>query len=169
VFKNHSIIAYLFVFIALSVLLKMAGLINSSFTELASYALIFYGVGTVYVSMGKNKKNMLFLGAASFLAGIELFIIANYDILKLSHIVLPSVFFILGTAFLVLFIDDFSNKFLLAISIIFLISGVFFFTKLGVFNPHDFLKSTIFICLKYWPLLIIIAALILLLRKNNKS
>ena len=168
-FKNHSIIAYLLVFIVLSVLLKVAGIIDSSFMELTSYALIFYGVGTVYVAMGKNKKRLLFIGAASFLVGIEFFIISNYDILKLSHIVLPSIFFILGTAFLVLFIDDLPNKLLLAISIIFLISGVFFFTKLGVFNPHDFLKSAIFISLKYWPLIIIIAALILLLRKNNRS
>ena len=121
-FKNQSIIVYLLVFTALSVLLKIVGLINSSFIELASYALIFYGVGTVYVSMGKNKKNLLFIGAASFLVGIELFIISNYDILKLSHIVLPSIFFILGTAFLVLFIDDLSNNLLLAISVIFLIA-----------------------------------------------
>lgn len=168
-FKKHSIITYLLVFLVLSILLKIVGIINISITELAGYALIFYGIGTVYVSMGKNKKKFLFIGAVSFLVGVELFITSNYDFLKISNIVLPSIFFILGTAFLVLFIDDFSNKLLLAISVIFLISGIFFFTKLGTFNPNDFLKSTLSISMKYWPIIIIVTALILLLKKDNKS
>ena len=168
-FKNLSIITYISIFIVLVILLKLIGLISASFTELASYALIFYGIGTVYLSMGKNKKNLLFVGAAAFLVGIELFITSNYDFLRISHIVLPSIFFILGTAFLVLFIDDLSNKLLLIISIIFLVSSLFFFTKLGTFNLSNFVTATISISRKYWPVLIIITAIILLLRKNNRS
>lgn len=168
-FKNHSIITYLLIFLVLSILLKLVGILNISFTELAGYALIFYGLGTVYVSMGKNKKHLLFIGAVSFLIGVELFITSNYDFLNLSNIVLPSIFFILGTAFLVLFIDDLSNRLLLMIAIIFLISGFFFFTKLGTFNVSDFLKSTLSISITYWPVIIIITALILLLKKENRS
>lgn len=168
-FKNHSIIAYLLVFLVLSILLKIVGIINIGYTELAGYVLIFYGIGTVYVSMGKNRKKLLFIGAVLFLVGVELFITSNYDFLKLSNIVLPSIFFILGTAFLILFIDDLPNKLLLAISVIFLISGIFFFTKLGTFNLNDFLKSTLSISMKYWPVIIIVTALILLLKKNNKN
>jgi len=119
--------------------------------------------------MGKNRKKLLFIGAVLFLVGVELFITSNYDFLKLSNIVLPSIFFILGTAFLILFIDDLPNKLLLAISVIFLISGIFFFTKLGTFNLTDFLKSTLSISMKYWPVIIIVTALILLLKKNNKN
>jgi len=169
VLKNHLIITYLLVLVALSVLLKIIGIINISYAELAGYALIFYGIGTVYVSMGKNKKRMLFMGAAAFLVGMILSITSNYDFLKLSNIVLPSIFIILATAFLILFIDDSSNRLLLIISVIFLIFGIFFFTKLGTFNFSDFLKSTLSISLKYWPIIIIIAALILLLKKDNKG
>jgi len=118
--------------------------------------------------MGRQKRNLLFVGAVAFLIGIELFIMNNYDFLKLSNVVLPSIFFILGTAFLILFIDDLSNKLLLAISVIFLISGIFFFAKLGTFNLNDFLKSTLSISVKYWPVIIIVTALILLLKKNSK-
>lgn len=168
-FKNYSIITYLLIFLALSTLLKIAGIINITYTELTGYALIFYGIGTVYVSMGKNKKNILFIGAVLFLVGVLLFITSSYDFIKVSNIVLPSIFFILGTAFLILFIDDLSNNLLLVISIIFLISGIFFFTKLGNFNLTDFLKSTLSISIKYWPVIIIVTALILLLKKDNKS
>jgi hypothetical protein len=119
--------------------------------------------------MGKNKKNILFVGAVLFLVGVLLFITSSYDFLNLSNLVLPSIFFILGTAFLILFIDDLSNNLLLIISIIFLISGIFFFTKLGTFNLSDFVKSTLSISMKYLPVIIIVTALILLLEKNNKS
>ena len=153
----------------LSVLLKIVGIINISYTELAGYALIFYGIGTVYISMGKKKRNLLFMGAVLFLIGVELIIVNNYDFLSLSNVVLPSIFFILGTAFMILFIDDLSNRLLLVISIIFLISGIFFFAKLGTFNFSNFLKSTLSITLKYWPVIIIVTALILLLKKDNKE
>lgn len=168
-FKHHSIITYLLIFLVLSILLKIVGIIDVNYTELAGYALIFYGIGTVYVSMGKNKRNLLFIGAVAFLIGVELIITNNYDFLKLSNVVLPSIFFILGTAFLVLFIDNLSNRLLLAISIIFLISGIFFFTKLGTFNFPDFLKSTLSITMRYWPIIIIVTALILLLKKETKG
>jgi hypothetical protein len=149
--------------------MKIIGLIELSYTELAAYALIFYGIGTVYLSMGKNKRNLLFAGTVAFLVGVELVITSNYDFLKLANIVLPSIFFILGTAFLILFIDDFSNRLLLIVSVIFLISGAFFFTKLGTLNLSDFLKSTLSITVKYWPVIIIVTALILLLKKDSKS
>ena len=93
-FKNHSIITYLLIFLVLSILLKIVGIIDVNYTELAGYALIFYGIVTVYVSMGKNKRNLLFIGAVSFLVGVELIITNNYDFLKLSNVVLPSIFFI---------------------------------------------------------------------------
>jgi hypothetical protein len=167
--KNHSIITYLLIFLVLSILLKICGIIDVGFSELAGYAFIFYGIGNVYTSMGRNKKKLLFIGAVSFLVGVALFITSKYDFLKLSNIVLPSIFFILGTGFLVLFIDDLSNNLFLAISVIFLISGIFFFTKLGTFNLSDFLKSTLSISMKYWPVIIIVTALILLLKKNSKN
>ena len=168
-FKNHSIITYLIIFIVLLILLKIIGFIDVSYTELAAYTLVFYGIGTVYLSMGKNRRNLLFIGAVAFLIGVELIITNNYDFLKLSNIVLPSVFFILGTAFLLLFMDDFSNKLLLIISVIFLISGAFFFSKLGSLNFSDFLKSTLSITIRYWPIIIIVTALILLLKRDNKE
>lgn len=166
--KIQSITVSALVILMLSILLKIIGLISITFTEIMGYALIFYGIANVYLSMGKNKKRLLFIGAIAFLVGVELLITSNYDFFKLSAIVLPSIFFILGTAFLILFIDDLSNKLLLAISVIFLISGIFLFAKLGTFNPNDFLKSTLSISVKYWPVIIIVTALILLLKKNSK-
>ncbi len=167
--KSKSIIVSALVILMLSILLKIIGIINITFTEIMGYALIFYGIADVYLSMGKNKKRLLFIGAVAFLVGVELLITSNYDIFKLSNIVLPSIFFILGTAFLVLFIDDLTNRLLLAISLIFLISGVYFFARLGVFNAADFFKSVFSISIKYWPIVLIVTALILLLKKQEKD
>ena len=168
-FKNRSIIPYLAIFLVLAFLLKVIGIIDAGYPELGAYALIFYGIATVYISMGKSKRNVLFIGAVSFLIGVEVLIMSNYDILKLSNVFLPSIFFILGTAFLLLFIDDLSNKLLLIISAIFLIAGIFFFTKLGSFNLSNFLKSTLAITAKYWPIIIIVTVIILLFNKNSRN
>ena len=163
--KIQSIIVTALVILMLSILLKIIGIINITFTEIMGYALIFYGIADVYSSMGKNKKTLLFIGAVAFLVGVELLITSNYDFFKLSNIVLPSIFFILGTAFLVLFIDDLKNRLLLAISIIFLISGVYFFGRLGIFNSADFFRSLFSISRKYWPIIVIVTAIILLIKK----
>ena len=168
-FKNLSIITYIAVFLVLAVLLKLVGLINSSYTELGSYALIFYGISTVYVSIGKNKRNLLFVGTTAFLIGVELFITSNYDFLRVSHLVLPSIFFILGAGFLILFFDDYSNKLLLIISAIFIVSAIYFFHRLGTFNFSNFIKSSLSISIKYWPVIIIIAALIIILNRNKNN
>jgi hypothetical protein len=168
-FKIRSIIPYLAIFLVLAVLLKVLGIIGTGYTELAAYVLIFFGIGTVYSAMGRNAKILLFVGVAAFLIGIELFITTKYEIVKLSNVVLPSIFFILGTAFLVLFIDDLANKLMLTISVIFLIAGIYFFNRLGNLNLPDILKSILSITIKYWPVIIIITAIILLIRKENKG
>lgn len=168
-FKSNSVIAYLIIFLALTLLLKFLGIINITYYELAGYVLIFYGVGIVYTSMGLNKKISLFLGVILFFTGLLIFVINNYDITKFSNIVLPSIFFILGAGFLVLFIDDYDNKLLAVISVIFFISGIFFFLKLGTFSFSDFIKSILSIITKYWPLVLIITAIIVLLNKKQRS
>lgn len=167
--RNSSILTYILIFAALTVILKLVGLINISFTELAGYLLIFYGIGTVYTSMGRNKKKLLFLGVVSFFVGLVLFVMNNYDITKFSNIILPSIFFILGAGFLVLFIDEYGNKLLAAISIIFFVSGLFFFSKLGTFSVSDFAKSVLSITIKYWPVVVILTAIILLFNKKQRS
>jgi hypothetical protein len=169
VVRNNSIVTYLIVFFVLSLILKLFGVIEISYSELAGYLLIFYGIGAVYTSMGRNKKGILFIGSVAFLIGVMLFITSNYDITRFSNVVLPSIFFILGTAFLVLFIDDLSNKMLIIVSIIFFLSGFFFFAKLGTFSISDFIKATLSIIIKYWLVVIILTAIILLLKKNQRS
>lgn len=167
--KNNLVLTYIAIFLVLTVILKLVGLINISFIEIAAYILIFHGVGTVYSSMGLNKKKSLFWGVTSFFTGLLIFVINNYDITKFSNIVLPSIFFILGAGFLVLFIDDYDNKLLAVISVIFFISGIFFFLKLGTFSFSDFIKSILSIITKYWPLVLIITAIIVLLNKKQSS
>lgn len=167
--KNQSILIYAVILAIILLLLKLIGMLNASYPEIAGYSLIFFGLGTVAMLLGKSEKISLFIGAVSFLIGIELIVTSNYDFLNMSHIVLPSIFFILGTAFLILFIEDISNRLMLTIAVIFLISGIFFFAKLGTFNLKDFLKSALGITVKYWPIIIFTVAIILFLRKNNKG
>lgn len=167
--KKNSVLTYLLIFVLLLIVVKLIGVIEFSYLEICGYALVFYGIGTVYDSMGKNKRTMLFIGSVAFLAGVILFITSNYDFVKLTNMVLPSIFFILGTAFLILFIDDFANKLLLIISAIFFVSGIFFFNRLANFDAGDFFISAASITIRYWPIVVIVTAIILLLKKNNRG
>lgn len=167
--KKNFILTYLLLFSALLFIAKLIGLFSFSYVEIVGYVLMFYGIATVYVSMGKSKRTMLFIGSVAFLMGVILFTTSNYDFIKLPNIVLPSIFFILATAFLVLFIDETANKLLLIISVIFFVTGIFFFTKLADFNVGDFLKSALRITISYWPIVVIVTAIILLLKKNSRG
>ncbi|NWF89698.1 MAG: hypothetical protein HXY50_09595 [Ignavibacteriaceae bacterium] len=168
-FSNRSLILFVSLLFLIAAFLKIVGIIRTDYIEIASFVLIVLGIGVVYSSMGKGGKKLLVGGVIAFLVGIELFITHNYEFSKLSNIVLPSIFFILGTAFLVLFIDDLSNKLLLIISLIFLSAGLYFFNKLGSLNISAFLNSVLSITINYWPVLIIFTVILMLLNKKNKG
>lgn len=167
--ENRLIIILAAAFLVIALFLKFIGILNFTYAEFAAYMLIFSGVGVVYSTIGKNEKKLLFAGVIAFLIGIELFITSKYEIVKLSNVILPSIFFILGTAFLVLFIDDLSSKLMLTISLIFFISGIYFFSKLGKFSFSDFFNSALSIAANYWHLIIVIAVIIILLNKKSEA
>ena len=96
--KYQSIFTYLFLFFALSLVLKFFGIIRIAVEEIISYALIFYGIIDVYLSLGKNHKFSLFSGTVFFLVGILLFILNNFLIFWGLDLLLPSALFIPGIA-----------------------------------------------------------------------
>jgi hypothetical protein len=156
------------VFLALSIILKLFGVIDVDSIELLGYALIFYGINLVYTSFGKKQAGILFAGSSLFLTGLLLFLISSFEFVSDNEIIFPSILLILGINFLMLFFDDTGNKRYLAISIVSILSALIVTIFLGTITFQSYLSSVVTITLKYWPIIIIAIGLLILLNIENK-
>ena len=168
--NNQTVLIYLLIFLALSVALKLIGVINVGNTELIGYAMIFYGINLVYFSFGKKKHGILFTGTALFLIGLLLFLVSNFEFVNDKEIIFPSVFFILGISFLMLFLDSTSKKNFLLISATFILSALVVTVLLGTITATLFFEAVIKITTRYWPVaLVTIVLLIVIYREERKN
>jgi hypothetical protein len=167
--NNQPIIIYLLTFLALSFILKFFDVINVTITELTAYAMIFYGINLVYTSFGKNRRGVLFGGAFLFLLGLVIFLINNFDFANTNEIIFPSLLFIMGICFFMLFFDDTSKKNPLYISLTFILTGIIVTVIAGTLSFSSFSEMVIIILSRYWPVIIIVIGVILLIHRYEKK
>jgi len=160
---------YLLIFLALSVALKLLGIINVESTELLGYAMIFYGINLVYTFFGKHRHGILFTGTALFLVGLFLFITNNFEFINERAIIFPSILLIVGISFLMLFFDDTARKNFLLISVTLILSAVTVTVLIGSITVTLFINSITKIIVKYWPVALITIGLIIILHRDNKK
>jgi hypothetical protein len=166
--NSQPILIYLLIFLALSVVLKLFGVIDVTNIELLGYAFIFYGITMVYTSFGKNQSVILFSGSSLFLTGLLLFLLSNFDFTSSREIIFPAILFILGIDFLMLFLDNTIRKNYLAISVTAILSAITVTILLWSITFQNFLTSIENITAKYWPVVIIAAGLLVLLSLEHK-
>ena len=167
--RQQPLITYLLTFIIFAVLLKLLGIIDFANTEILSYAFIFYGISSVYISLGKKQKLFLFSGTIVFLIGLLLFIINNFTIFSPITLILPASLLMLGIAFLMLFIDEQNKVIYLLISIIFLLFGLVAVVKRSSFKIITFLESIWHVTKIYWPIIIVVALILLVIRRSERK
>ncbi len=96
--------------------------------------MMLYGILTVYFSLGESAKINVFLGSIIFMSGFILSLANTFDIqLNLAYI-MPVLFIIPGTGFLMLYFDNTHDKILLLISIVFLIIGTIIISVIQSIN-----------------------------------
>ncbi|MGE5795470.1 MAG: hypothetical protein ACM34O_04285 [Ignavibacteria bacterium] len=165
--RHQPVLTYIAVFFLLSIILKLFGIINYTVGEIIGYAFIFYGLTLVYTTMGKNKKLVLFIGSSLFLAGVFLFIVNNFQLTDSSNLIFSALILIPGISFLILFIDDFSRKTFLYLSAAFTIFGLLITINSGSPSFTSFFSSIFYVALKYWPVVIIVAGIILIIKRDE--
>lgn len=166
-YNNYILLGISLIIIGIFFLLRFFEIINTPFTEITSYVFIFYGLTTVYFSFGTGYRGRLFFASFIFLSGIMMFVINYYEILNPSSAIFASILFITGAGFLILFVDNTSEK-------TFLYSG--FFMLVISYLSISFLKDFIivqtannlsFLVLDYWPVFVLFFGInILLMRKR---
>jgi len=166
--NNQPVFIYLLIFLALSIVLKLLGVIDVANIELIGYAFIFYGITLVYTSFGKKQTVVLFIGSSVFLVGLVLFLINNFEFTNSKEIIFPAILLIIGINFLMLFLNNTGRKRFLAISLTSIISAIIVTLLLGSITFQDFFTSIINIGEKYWPIVLIAVGLLALLHKEYK-
>ena len=167
--KFNNIILYLLGFIILAYLLKLIGLVSFNNYELLAVVFAAYGSGTVYNSMGKNKKFGLFVGTAAFQAGVVFLLIGREQIPNTSGVIFPALLFILGIGCFMLFWDNTSDKTLLLISVIFILLGIVYTAVSGSFNISTFMNSLAGVIPEFWLLILVVIIVIYAVAKSGKN
>ncbi len=166
--KHHqSILIYLLTFLALSIILKLLGIIDFDNTEIWGYGLIFYGTSLVYISFGNNQRGRLFIGSIIFLIGLFLFIISKFEFFSVSTLIMPSLLLIFSISFFMLFLDNLREKSPLLISLILFIAGTVYTIFNGEISLPSFINSTAQITLDYWPVVLITIGIILIIHREK--
>lgn len=166
--KHHqSILIYLLTFIALSILLKLLGIIDFDNREIWGYGLIFYGISLVYISFGSDQKGRLFIGSIIFLAGLFFYIISKFEFFQISTLIIPALLLIFSISFFMLFIDNLHEKSLLLISALFFVAGTIITLFNGEINLAAFLNSIVKITLNYWVVVLIAIGIILIIQREK--
>jgi len=165
--RQQPVFTYIVIFFLLAVILKLFGIISYNIGEIIGYVFIFYGLTLVYITMGMNKKLILFAGSSLFLAGIFLFTVNNFQLRDSSNLIFSAVILIPGISFLILFMDDFPRKSFLYLSAAFIIAGLLIAFISGSPSIISFFNSIFFVALKYWPVVIIIVGIILIIKRDG--
>jgi hypothetical protein len=138
-------------------------------SELLGYGFVFFGISSVYVSLGQEQQISLFLGTIIFLIGILLYVVNNFLIFWNSQLFIPTSLLMIGTSFFMIYFDDIKRKKLLFTAVAFIFLGILTTTIIGNFNFSSFFNSMVDIAGNYWPVLIIAAGILFLVWWEEKG
>jgi len=166
---NNLIIVYLVIFISVLILLRSIGVININNDELIGYGLITYGLSLFYSAFIESRKLFIFIGSTIFLIGVFFFIIGNFDFENTDKIFVPAAIFILSVSSLMSFLSDTGFKLGMYAAIILFTAGMGTLALMSTHGIDNFITYAVDIFKKYWPVLIILLAVIALVNKDIKE
>lgn len=167
--RNNLIIVYLVIFISLLIFLRFIGVIIINNDELIGYGLITYGLSLFYSAFIESRKLFIFIGSTVFLIGIFFFITGNFEFENTDKIFVPAAIFILSVSSLMLYLSDTGFKVGMYAAIILFTAGVGSLAIMSTHGIENFISYTVSIFNIYWPVLIILLAVIALVNKDIKG
>lgn len=162
---QFAILTFILLLFVAATVLRLLGLIALDSSELFGDAFILYGIATVYTTFGENNRLLLFIGAAVFLFGIVISLPAHFEIIQISNMYVPSALLIGGISLLVVYFDDRPNSTILIASMILLLSGIILVFVSRTVQMTVFLGSILDFILVYWPVLLIVSGITIILRR----
>ncbi|MAT59684.1 MAG: hypothetical protein K8F60_11270 [Melioribacteraceae bacterium] len=155
--KRNEIIIFsvLLVITGLLILLSEFNVVNITIEEILTMDISAFGILTVYIGFERGSRALISIASTSFMTGIFLFILNNYEIFTNANIYTFALLFIAATNFFLLFIDNPKSSSFLFSSILIYIAAVFSITWLEesyiVYLSNGLIKMVI----SYWPLFLL--------------
>lgn len=165
--NNQGVLSLILILIGVTYMLNFWGMITLNSQKILAFAFMIYGIVTVYNTLGTHRKGRLFFGSALFLSGVVMFVLQYSRFLQFSMIIFPSLLFIVGAGFLMLFIDDMQNKVFLYSSTVLLCCGLAFLVFIRVIPIMNFANRIASGLFEYYPVFIILFGLYVLLNRKR--
>lgn len=167
--RNNLILIYLLVFVVILILIRALGVIHISNDELLGYVLIIYGLSLFYSSFISSRKIFLFIGSTIFLIGIIFFLLSNFQFQNTHDFILPAIIFILSISSFMVYLSDTTQKISVYLAIILCALGVGAMALISKNGIAGYFVNTVFIAEIYWPMLIILIVVVMLVNKDSKQ
>ncbi|UCH65036.1 MAG: hypothetical protein JSW63_10545 [Ignavibacterium sp.] len=166
---NNLLIVYLITFLAALIFLRTLGFINVSDSELIGYGLMIYGLSIFYTSFIQRKKLMLFIGSGIFLSGVVFFLIGNFDLWNIEQLLIPASLFIFSIGLFMVYLSDTSQKIMFYLTLILFTAGIGAMVLVSTTGIDDYFENTLLITRIYWPVMIILFFVVVLVNRNAKE
>jgi len=154
-------------FIIISILLSLIGIISVSFTEILTYSVMITGIYFVFSEVSDGNVFLVFLGSVIFLAGIYYLVVDYFNLQLMNVMIAPIILIFAGSGLFIVYITSRLKKFILLVSVILLTVGSTLIIAQSHFKFGSFIQSVLPVLNFLWPV-IIIAALIILLVRNRQ-
>lgn len=166
--KNQLIGILTVLFIIISVFLNTFEIAYISSNSIFGYSFIILGSSLAYTAFIQNKKTIAFIGSATFLSGILLIVLDNFEIYILQDFIIPIILIVAGCSLLMAYLTDFAKRILVFLAVIFLTAG---FTLLIFQKSFDFgiyFRSVLSIIPVYWSIILIMIFVIIIINRTGK-
>lgn len=166
---SKSILILIIIFVWVSVLLTLFGIINLEYSEIIAYSLMLLGISIYYPSYNKNQIKGIFWGSVIFLSGIISFVSGNYELSGTSEIMIPAILLMISFSMLLIFFADTTKKLFMWIGLPVGAVGVFTLFDRG--NPvlKSFIYAIISLTRKFWIVLLLAIVTILILKLEKRK
>ena len=166
---NNLLIVYLITFLAALILLRTLGFITVSDSELIGYGLMIYGLSVFYSSYIQKRKLLLFIGSGIFLGGVVFFLIGNFELFNIDQLLIPASLFIFSIGLFMVYLSDTSKKNMLYFALILFTAGIGAMVLVSTTGIDGYFENTVLITRIYWPVIIILFFVVVLVNRNAKE
>jgi hypothetical protein len=162
--KLNDLTLIIILFIIVSFILSLFGIISFAFTDILAYSLLVIGAALVYTETIRQNKLSIFLGTIIFLFGVYFLVTEKFNLNPGEEYYVPIILILSGSGFLLLYTLTSVQKIYLIGSLVLITSGM----TLLVISSNLAVKSFFFSILPVleflWPVIIILLILFFLLR-----
>ncbi|MGC8897297.1 MAG: LiaF transmembrane domain-containing protein [Bacteroidota bacterium] len=162
---RNTLVAWVLILLGVLLLIDRIGIVSLGAGKVLWSVLLVFGGALVIQSVLRPQRWKLFWGSVLFLYSLY-FLLRHFDLVRHeSRTFLPATFLIFGFAFLMIYVYEPREIARLVLSILFLLTGgVWIAASIGLAD----LASLVQIAAIYWPVVLILLGLALLLGRSRE-